>query len=374
LPEPPEPKRPSGDISIGSYYITGWGTFKGRSSDWSIGTKYYPILGFYKSDDPSIADWHIYWMVQNGRDHAIILSTNPGRGAISGWENNFEKGFLNAKLLDKKYINFSMMFNSEPFWKRGVEALHELTQHTISYFARNYFPRPEYKKVENKPVVFIYKIVGIEANFGIDEVSRLTEVIRDVANKEGYDIYLVGDVMTDYIGESENAQKHAEKIITPFDAISAYNIINAGVGWKFDEKGNVYIVAPYSSMVDGYINLCRWWSNQAKKYRRGFIPPITPEFDNSILYKPLNPNGTDDWLVQRTNPTLEEYKRMCKGIRPYIDPHLNMVIEEAFNEYQEGSVTEPTLEFGFSRLNMVRDLFFSQPEGGWSPNLIPSYL
>lgn len=63
---------------------------------------------------------------------------------------------------------------------------------------------------------------------------------------------------------------------------------------------------------------------------------------------------------------------MAEEIKRFIDPDLNMVIVEAFNEFQEGTVIEPTRESGFTYLDIIRDVFVKEPPEGWTPDYAPT--
>jgi len=349
-PRIPNPKPIKTDVNVGAYYLTGWGSLKGRSSDWSLGSPFNPILGNYTSDDPDVADWHIKCAVEHGVNLFICGYTKP----YWGWEKNLEDGLLRAKFLPN--IKFAVMFNNEPFWPRNPfgfdpSYLDKLTNETISYVAKNYFDHPSYFKISNRPFLMIFHAsIYRDDIVGPEKFRSFINDIRDIVNKTGNSVYLVGDVMSTWIGDDENALNHAREVISPFDAISSYAILNAGERWEFDEKGNVHLIKPYDSMVKGYIELTKWWEDQAKKYSVKIIPPATTGFDNLIMYQ----KGIDNWLVRRVNSTPEKYKNMLEGIKPHIDPELRTVIVGAWNEYHEGWVIEPTKEFGFDYLKVIK--------------------
>ena len=48
---------------------------------------------------------------------------------------------------------------------------------------------------------------------------------------------------------------------------------------------------------------------------------------------------------------------MCEGIDDYVDPVLNLFIVGQWSEYWEGNVLEPTEEWGFSYLKILKDEF-----------------
>jgi len=193
---------------------------------------------------------------------------------------------------------------------------------------------------------------GYRFEFGLDEYRSYIREMRNIGKRYGYDTFLVGHVVGDwrFPGEGEDWQGELSK---PFDAISAYTINEAGVGWKYDEEGNVYLIEPYDSMVDGFIKIAETTSEVAKKFGVGFIPLVQAGFDDSLMYE----KGLADYLVKRTDPSPEKFRVMCEGVKPYVDPDLNMIVAEAWNEFFESSVIEPTKESGFSYLNVLRDVF-----------------
>jgi hypothetical protein len=82
--------------------------------------------------------------------------------------------------------------------------------------------------------------------------------------------------------------------------------------------------------------------------------------------------GIDHWLVERPNSTPAKFKRMCELIKPYVDPQLNRLYAEAWNEFPEDSVLEPTVENAFGYIDALRDAYCDRPKDGWPPNLYPT--
>jgi len=346
-PRIPEPKPVKSDINVAIYYVIF------TPSDWVIEPphpSYYSLLGFYDCNDPDVVDWHIKWAVEHGIDTFIIPNTGPiFRGLVP-----LEDGFLRAKYLP--YIYFSMLFDQGP-WMPGnpfgndPRRLDAITDEAITYYSRNYLGHPQYLKIDDKPLI-MFRDGGYRFEFGLDKYNSYINEIRNIGKKYSYDIFLVGHVVG-HGWDLPGGKDWQGELSKSFDAISAYTMNDAGVGWKYDEEGNVYLVEPYDSMVDGFIKIAESTLEKAKKFGVGFIPLVQAGFDNSARYN----KGIDNWLVIRTDPSPEKFKVMCEGVKPYIDPNLNMVIAEAWNEFHEGSVIEPTEEFGFGYPNVIRDVF-----------------
>ena len=353
----PKPVRTTVDY-VAAYYLTGWGAARGqRSADWALGTDYHSLLGEYNSADPHLADWHIKMAVENGVNVFMVPSSRPA--AHWRWETNFENGLLKAKYLE--YVNFAMMFNNEPWWDQSLGGItkEELTVETMNYFAQKYFTHPRYLFIEYKPVVVLYHAFIYHDRFGLEALKRLVSDLRETARSNGYKVYLIGDVMNTW---------HSERLgpmIELFDAISSYNILNAGSKWTHP-GGKPTVVAPYSEMVSGYIQESTYFAGLAKQYGKAFIPPAIPGFDNSRMQKA----GIDNWLVVRTEPTPAKFREMLEGVRGFaLVP--SMIILEAWNEFQEGTVLEPTKENSYLYLEQVRDVFGVRPPEGWPPHAYP---
>jgi hypothetical protein len=154
-----------------------------------------------------------------------------------------------------------------------------------------------------------------------------------------------------------------------FDAVTSYNMPDAGSRFHKNNKGHSICKSYYKDVVDGYIDLTKKWEIIVKKNNKKIIPAVIPGFSNRIMYE----KGYDDWMVIWNNPSPQEFKRMCKGIEPYIDNELNLIVAEAWNELHEGSVLEPTVEKGFKYLNVIREVFGIKENNAFPENIYPKY-
>ena len=355
----PTPIKIETNIDItAAYYITSWGLENGeRSVDWSLGTISHSLLGGYDSSSPEIADWHIKMAVENGVNTFIIPSCRPAAHFLC--EQNFEDGLLRSQYLN--YIKFCMMFNNEPYWYKDIEGVtkENLTSETIDYFTNNYFSNQQYLYINDKPVVFLYHAFLYYDEFGLAALTTLVNDIRETALNAGYEIYLVGDVMSTVHSEID------EQMIQLFDAASSYNIPESGSSWQF-LNGEPTVISPYADMVNGYLMEIIYFSELCESHNKDFIPPAITGLDNSIPHN----LSMDNWLVQRTDSTPELFKQMLENAQKYAT-FPQMVIIEAWNEFHEGTILEPTQEKGFLYLEQVRNTFGIEPSEGWPINGYP---
>jgi hypothetical protein len=136
----------------------------------------------------------------------------------------------------------------------------------IEYLASNYFTRPNYLLIDDKPVVYVYLTRLLFANIILDEVIAL---MRAGANSAGYlEIYIVGDHAFD-----DPSNLPAE--YPPFallDAVTNYDVYGS-------MKKPLYAG---STTVEQYFNKQKVWSDKANAAGCDFIPSTTPGFSNAV--------------------------------------------------------------------------------------------
>ena len=363
-PRVPTPHPVKSDINVALNYMVSWNQeTKLRSEDLNIGTLVHPSIGYYHSDDPDIVDWHIKWAVEHGISTFVIgcFISPTGRQ-----EQDFENGFLRAKFLP--YIKYFVAYTDMGLlpgnqWGNSGEGLETLPTVAIEYLSRNHFDGPQYLKVGDRPV---FEDICIMSDYydkpGLEKYTKVMDNFRVAGKTYGYDIYLIGGIMDVWKGPNN------ELMAKQLDAISCYMISDAGTdGWKPNEKGGYSVTGPYSTMGSGYVQYCKYWLPLINKNNVRMVPPIASGMNNQLMYD----MGIDNWLNNHTNPSPEEFKKFCIAMNDYIDPVLNMVIIYAWNEFHEGTALEPTEEWGFSYLDALREVYCTEPESGYPPNITP---
>jgi hypothetical protein len=361
----PEPRPVRCPFNISAAYLH---SFKGGHprDTWS-NYHLHPLLGYYQANDPWVSDWHIKWAVEHGVNTFAVHfleHASWGKGAADAW--SLDSGLLQAKYLD--YIHFYAFYDSL-IWMYDVgpqsfDQFQRQTEDTVTYLCENYFAHRRYLRHENRPVLDIFSAFDYVTRFGERKFISSMDSIRSICGTYGYDVYLVGQVAEPW--NHDQAGFYAK----PFDALSYYNMVDAGASAsvKMDKNGYPTLVAPYDSMVQGYASECKFWSAVAKKHQIGFIPSLCPAFSNRPFYE----TGIDHFFFERTGSTPAKFKRMCELVKAYVDPELNRLYVEAWNEFPEDSVLEPTVENGFGYIDALRDAYCEQPADGWPPDLYPT--
>jgi len=360
-----------GDLIVAAYYITMWGRANysfgfadvgtgDRSIDFTLGAPdRHALLGNYDCADPRIADWHIKMAVENGVNCFVIPNARPAESWAP--EKNFEDGLLRSQYIDR--IRFAMLFNTEPWWDspylNDIISFEDLIEETIEYYCDHYFSHPSYLHVDGKPVLFLYHSgnyysVKGEAPY-LDYVTR----VRSAALAKGYDIYLLGDTVCPRFDPVWHAV-----MAEPLDAAGSYCSI--GREWDFN-RGSPYVVDTWGNYLEGNKAEWAWYSTFYESSDVGFVPNAAAGVDNRMAFD----LGYDNWLVSRPTPTAEEFQDFLAGAVDHVDPEVNMLTIYAWNEYHEGAILEPTIEQGFTYLEIVRDLLGVRPVDGWPENTTP---
>jgi len=387
IPEP-KPVTPRDDTTVMAICMPSWGAkypawYTGRtypqSETLTIGTELHPVLGqrypideagTYDCGDPEIADWHIKWALEHGIN-AFIIGWGPFKDNISGGINHkFEDGFLRSSYRDKikfaidHFTDATWDFTGE--WFRGYDRVNKTARMGVDYVRENYFDYPSYLRVGKKYFYMLYRFHDYALRHGLNRFHELVGLIHD------QDLYVVGDVRPHY----QRNRKVDEEIVGSFDAITCYNWPDAGAldKWrKGEENGREVwtLTAPYSSMVSGYYEEWRYWSELARDRQVDFVTPLCSGFSNRAPYEAGK--QYDHFLCDRTGRTAKLFKKMCLQSIPFIGKSgTNMCLIDGWNEIHECSTLEPMVEHGFEYLDVVRDVFCDEPTGGWPPNVVPT--
>ena len=327
----PAPRPVRGDFDIGMYYFPGWNTYRA----WSVLNNFperRPLLGYYREGDPEVADWQIKWMVEHGVTF-IVYDWYWSAGGRS-LDHAIHQGYFNAKYRDQ--IKFCLLWaNHNAAGSSSAEDMVNVT----NYWLDNYFTRPDYYKVDGKPVVVIFSTGRLTDDLGVDGVRQAFDKAREMAKARGLaGIYFIACT---YPGNTKNLEQEG------YDALSGYNYPSAG------DKGQT--VASYEDNVAGYQD---FWTRIADNTTLRYIPVTDPGWDSRPWHGP-------DARV-RTGKTPLLFKQMLLNAKYFVekrnpDAKPKMVLVESWNEFGEGDYVEPNAGFGFGHLDAIREVFTTAP-------------
>jgi hypothetical protein len=194
----------------------------------------------------------------------------------------------------------------------------------FQYLAQNYFKNPNYLKIKERPVVFVYLTRAyFNTQASRDAVANLRQAMR---SQFDVDPYLVGD---DVFPGQTNAKRAAL-----WDAITDFDVY----GSALQSKGST--TAAVSALSEQFQSARK----MTQSIHVGFIPTVSPGFNDSAVRSghPATPRYLTDvpgaaegslysaLLNQAALPNLDE----ATG---------NLLMVSTFNEWHEDTQIEPTI-------------------------------
>jgi len=323
----PEPKPVRGKYDVGAYYFPGWHS----RSQWQPIERFperKPMLGWYREGDPEVADWHIKWAVEHGITYfAYDWYWCQGQRSL---EHGLHNGYFKARY--RNLLKFCLLWaNHNPPKTHSLDDSVSVAR----YWITNYFQRPEYYRINDKPVVIIFSPYNYKNDMGVDGVNQAFEAMRAECRKAGLPgLYLVACVGNAHQVDGEN-----------YDAVTAYNW--PGLGVSAGEKR-----VPYAALVPAYQ---QHWNQLLKEDTKAILLPLSGGWDSRPWH------GESALVRSERNPEL--FKQHLLDARKMLDENsgnprvLPSILIEAWNEWGEGSYIEPQKEFGFGYLDAVRSVF-----------------
>ena len=272
-------------------------------------------------------------------------------------ENVLNEGFLKAK--NNKKMKFYLMWanhtmtaymdpknpnKNQVYWQGEVsrEIFDGFTDHLIE----DYFKRPNYYKIDGKPVFAIYEVSTFVKGMGGDKQAK--EALEGF-NKKCIDAGLPG--------------VHFQAILWQVPATS---------GGPNDQKTQDNTIKYFEFESLTHYQWCHYvptnqdyqlWGEQAvAKYPEfsQFSVPYYPHVSISWDPNPRFPTGTYPCV---SGVTPEKFEHFLKIAKEYVDTHPNqtpLITINAWNEWAEGSYLEPDTEYKYGFLEAVKKVFLQK--------------
>ena len=336
---PPQPVRT--DVQVACYYFPGH-FHAGRWAPMQAHGHPVPLLGYYRDGAPGVMDWHIKWAVEHGISTFVFdWYYDYHTGRVPEHDTALDEGFLKAQYRD--LMQFAVFWCNEE-GAQNAPYTEEQMLTLARVLGERYFGQPNYLRIEGRPVVFVSEPGRLLQSFGGGFRELIPRMSRAAGLPEGTDIYLVAKQSSDL----------ATLARAGFATCTAYNY----AGIRTSAEGSP-LRAPYDDLVATYERL---WRETTEDGSLPYIVPVSPGWDSRPWYGPR--------ALVYGGATADKFRTMCQAAKRYVDPKLNLVIAECWNEFGEGSFLEPTEEHGFATLDALRDAFAA---GGSSPpNVMPT--
>jgi len=338
----PEPQPvDTGKHQVGVYYFPGWNDAT-RWAPIQSWPNRRPVLGWYAEGSPEVADWQIKWMLEHGITW-IAYDWYWCRGGRH-LEHGLHDAFFKARY--QHLMKFCLLYaNHNPQGTTSLEDSIELTK----FWIENYFRRPNYLRVDGKPVMIIFSPRRITEDMGHENVKPMFQRMDEVCRQAGIPgIYMVACTA----GDPAVAAKLKEE---GYQALSGYNYPGLDVGEKHQ--------MPYRHLTQTTENV---WRQVADAGILKAIPAVSAGWDPRPWHGP-------DPRIYYPDRTPRDFVPHLQAVKDFLDrrdrdPHLCII--EAWNELGEGSYIEPHAEYGFEYLDAVRRVF--APQAGAHQDIAPA--
>lgn len=311
-----------------------------------------PVIGWYNEGEPEVADWHIKYWLEHGISGVVYCwyRTNLNGPVTQQIGHAIHDGLLKARYIDR--IKFAVMW--ENGCGQGVGSSKDLMENVLPFWIENYFSHPSYQRVDGKPLLYIWVPSNVTKHLGSsEEVRKIFDAMRAVCKQKGLGgLYIVGCV------GGQNRDVLETMVKEGWDASSAY-----GSDWRQPPQVRTvgdFICAPYEGFVEQQEKIWKF------KQGLGLLPDITA----AMMGWDSRPWKETPFFWSENTP--EKFRDLClrakrvmdasPGAEPGKKGPEKTIIFCCWNEFGEGHYIEPTRGYGFSYLDVIRDVFTEGPK------------
>jgi hypothetical protein len=344
LPYIPDPVPAPTEILVGAHHCPLWES--DQANLWRNVLKHperTPALGFYSQDNPEVSDWETKWAVEHGISFFVYCWYRDGQGGPvkMRFGSAIHDALFKSRFADR--MKFTIMWENQSRGTAGVSDENDLMANLLPFWMENYFKNPGYLKVDNKPVLFIYR-----PEFLVDDLGGGTNVVRafdrmrQACRQAGFDgLHILGE----YRG---------------LDARHLSKMKALGLDYSFAYCWPVPGSPPPAKAVETQMGYIR------KTQELGVLPQV-------VTVSQAWSGWRDEGSIWKIPPAeFEGLLRQAKdfiGTLPKQELGSRMLLLDNWNEWGEGHYLAPYREFGFGYLDAVRRVFSSVPEA--HEDLIP---
>ncbi|MHB1463264.1 MAG: LamG-like jellyroll fold domain-containing protein [Armatimonadota bacterium] len=337
LPYIPEPEPVKHKLLIGAHNCPLWEHDKPEM--WKQLLKHperTPALGFYSQENPQIADWETKWCAEHGVDYFIYCwyRSSQGEAVKQKFGSAIHDALYHSRY--EKYMKFTIMWENQSVGSSGVSDEKDLMNNLMPFWIDNYFKRDSYLKIDNKPVLYIYRPENLIIDLGgIENVPKAFDKMRQACVKAGFDgLYILGE----YRGLDPNHLKLMKQLGLDYTFAYCWGIQDSPKPDVVVDTQMRYIKATQElGIIPQVVTVSQAWSGWADEGSIWKLPPA--DFERLL-------RQAKDFIATLPQNELGSH----------------MLILDNWNEWGEGHYIAPYREYGFGYLDAVRNVFSDAPK------------
>lgn len=337
----------AGDFKLGVFYFPGWKAGqKGNAypEPWKLIKPYperEPLLGWYEEDAPGVMSQQLKWMRDYGLDYVAFdwQWGRDGRPYLAHGVN----AYMTAE--NRYGVEFALLWSNHTDYVFSREQFSEL----FRFWAERYFFRPDYLKVDGKPVIFIFSAQVLSRN--AERIGLSSAQLLAMADEAARTIGLPGVAVIGGVGGNVGGG-FDYSANSGYAGFSAYNF--HGPATRSFALGRP-ISHSYAELDSAYRDHWDWMLKNASGF---YVLPMSSGWDK----RPWG--GSKDPWHDDSRSTPAEFSIHLRAARKVMTDNPSktkrMGVICCWNEFGEGSFIEPTKLDGFSYLEQVRAVFGGQ--------------
>jgi hypothetical protein len=236
----------------------------------------------------------------------------------------------------KANLHYTIMWENQSRGTSGVADEADLLNNLLPFWMDNYFKDPGYLKVDNKPVLFIYRPEFLVDDLGgVEQVRAAFELMRQACRDEGFDgLWLLGE----YRGLDTAHFELMKSLGLDYSFAYCWPIGNSPSPQQaIDAQMNFIQTTEKINILPQVVTVSQAWSGWRDEWSIWKLPPA--EFET---------------LLRQAKSVVEASPDEGLGSK--------LLLLDNWNEWGEGHYLLPYTEYGFGYLDAVRKVFSDAPE------------
>jgi len=331
-PAIPEPQPAPTEILIGAHHCPLWEADQPQM--WNQVVKHperTPALGFYSQENPEVADWETKWAVEHGISYFVYCWYRDGQGGPvkMRFGSAIHDALFKSRFVSK--MKFTIMWENQSRGRAGVADEGDLMNNLLPFWIDNYFRHPSYLKIDNRPLLFIYRPEFLVQDLGsVENVRAAFDKMRQACRGAGFDgLYLLGE----YRGLDRNHLQLMKNLGLDYTFAYCWHVQNNPDPARAIATQMDYIQRTQDmGVLPQVVTVSQGWSGWHDEGSIWKIPPAE--------YKGL----------------LQKAKKFVRTM-PADQLGSKTLLLDNWNEWSEGHYLAPHKEFGFGYLDAVREVF-----------------
>lgn len=314
-----------------------------------------PLWGYEMDDDPKVME---KW-IDAATDHGVNVFIFDWYWFDEGpfLESSLNNGFLKAENRNK--MQFYLMWANHDV-RRNYWNVHKFADDTsimwegavdwdnfkiiVERIIKNYFSQPNYFKIDNKPVFYIFSPDNLVKGLGgLDKTKEAFDYFREKVKKAGFhglhiQFRAMGGMEPSILSTRYSEGKSINEVI---DYLGVNSLTKYGWGHDMD-----YIKLGVETMkkrhkLDSTLNV-------------PYFPNVSIGWDDT----PRFPHKGKEHVINY-NKSPESFAAFLQKAKDYCDERPdqpNLITVFSWNEWIEGSYLLPDIKYGFKYLNAVKQV------------------